>query len=62
MSKRPYIRRNIVGIKDDIHKVLELCPDIVKYDNVDVYWDIDTGIVALAFDTVEEKEKFLRGE
>ena len=62
MSKTPYIRRNVVGIKDDIHKVLELCPNIVKYDNADVYWDIKTGTVALAFDTVEEKEKFLRGE
>ena len=62
MSKTPYIRRNVVGIKDDIHKVLELCPNIVKYDNVDVYWDIKTGTVAIAFDTVEEKEKFLRGE
>ena len=62
MSKTPYIRRNVVGIKDDVYKVLELCPNIVKYNNVDVYWDIKTGTVALAFDTVEEKEKFLRGE
>ena len=62
MSKIPYIRKNVVGIKDEIYKVLESCPNIVKYDNVDVYWDINTGMVALAFDTVEEKEKFLKGE
>ena len=62
MSKIPCIRKNVVGIKDDIYKVLELCPNIVKYDNVDVYWDITTGMVALAFDTAEEKEKFLKGE
>lgn len=62
MSKKPYIRCNVVGIKDDIHKILELCPNIVKYNNVDVYWDINTGTVALAFDTTKEKEKFLRGE